>query len=69
MYVQVTVGTMSSMHFLMKLVNEVVYSSMPFDEYWNIFLPLQAVLQLTTSVLSESLVLPALVLACRQESG
>ena len=38
----VTVGMTSSMHLLMKPVTEVVYSSMPLDEYRNIF---QTVLQ------------------------
>jgi hypothetical protein len=60
------VGTISLTHLFMKLVTEVVYSSMPLDESRNIF---QSVLvcvawhprHLTTSVLSESLVLPALV--------
>ena len=33
----VTVGTTSSMHLLMKPMTEVVYSSMPLDESWNIF--------------------------------
>ena len=33
----VTVGTTSSMHLLMKLMTEVVYSSMPLDESRNIF--------------------------------
>ena len=75
----ITVGTMSSMHLLMKPLTEVVYSSMPLDESRNIF---QSVLakspvvkqpwhlwHLTASVLSESLVLPALVFACKQGSG
>ena len=72
----VTVGTTLSMHLLMKPVTEVVYSSMPLDESQNIFhyvLSKQscsvASRQLTTSILSESLVLPAFVLACKQESG
>ena len=35
--IKVTVGTMSSMHLLMKPMTDVVYSSMPSEESWNIF--------------------------------
>ena len=72
----VNVGTMSLMHLLMKPVIEVVNSLMPLDESWNIFKSVLAkqscsVASLSSDhfVLSESLVLPALVFACKQESG
>ena len=38
----VTVGTTSSMHLLMKPMTDVVYSSMPSEESWNIFQSLLA---------------------------
>ena len=67
----VTVGTTSSMHLLMKPVTDVVYSSMPSDKIRNIFQSVltkqSCSLASASSVLSESLVLPGLVFACKQE--
>jgi hypothetical protein len=65
-----TVGMTLLMHLLMKPVTELAYSSMPLDKSQNIF---QSVLAKQSyciaSVLSKSQVLPALVSACKQESG
>ena len=71
----VTVGTSSSMHLLMKLMTEVVYSSMPLEESWNIFQSVLAKQSRSLAsalsdhfLLNDSLVLPDLIFACKQES-
>ena len=64
------------MHLLMKPVTDVVYSSMPSEESRNIFQSVLAKQSCSLAFASsdhffidESLVLPALVLDCKQESG
>ena len=64
------------MHLLMRPVTDVVYSSMPSEESRNIFQSVLAKQSCSLASVSsdyffidESLVLPALVFACKQESG